>query len=79
LDARKFGTQRPSLFYCGDDRTAKGAVAKLGEELWFEPVDAGPLVVARYLGPLACPWMQLANNCGMGPEIAFTLICGERA
>lgn len=73
LDARKFGAPKPSLFFCGDDRGAKIIVAKLGEELGFEPVDSGPLAIARYLEPLACLWMQLANTPGFGPTIAFSL------
>lgn len=74
LDSRKFMTQRPSLFYCGNDQEAKRLTARLAEDLGFEAIDAGPLHSARYLEPLASLWIQLANDCGMGPDITFALL-----
>lgn len=74
LDTRKFMTQRPNLFYCGDDGDANAVVAGLADELGFEAIDAGPLASARYLEPLAALGIQLANYCGLGPDIAFALL-----
>lgn len=46
-----FGTERASMFLCGDDAAAKDTVAGLARELGFDPVDAGPLRQARLLEP----------------------------
>src|SRR5271165_7276580 len=38
---------RPSLVYCGDDEAGKGVAAELIRDVGFDPVDAGPLRIAR--------------------------------
>jgi NADPH-dependent F420 reductase len=63
-----------TTFICGDDEQAKKVAAQLAEELGFDVVDAGPLMMARYLEPLAGLWVSLAYNRGMGPNIAFHLM-----
>lgn len=63
-----------TLCYCGDDPAAKRQVHQLAAELGFEPVDAGPLVQARLLEPLALLWITLALKQGLGREIAFRLM-----
>ncbi len=70
----KFGNDRAGLFYCGDDAAAKSVVAKLSEELGFQPIDVGPLKSARFLEPLCGIWLQLAYVQGMGPNVAFELL-----
>src|SRR5439155_3756476 len=42
---------RPSLVYCGDDSRAKKTAAGLIRDVGFDPVDAGPLRIARYTEP----------------------------
>jgi 8-hydroxy-5-deazaflavin:NADPH oxidoreductase len=69
-----FGSQRATMFFCGDDAAAKTIVARLVEETGFEPVDAGALAIARLLEPLAMLWIHLAYACGMGPDFAFKLV-----
>jgi NADPH-dependent F420 reductase len=69
-----FGTERPVMFYCGDDSAAKKTVHHLAEELGFEAVDAGPLTQARLLEPFALLWITLANFHGLGREIGFKLL-----
>jgi predicted dinucleotide-binding enzyme len=69
-----FGSDRPVMFYCGDDAVAKPAVKQLAGELGFEPVDAGPLTQARMLEPFALLWISLALVHGQGREIAFKLL-----
>jgi len=46
----------------------------LAAELGFDVVDAGGLIAARYLEPLAILWIHLAYKAGFGPNIAFRLI-----
>ncbi len=61
----------PSLVYCGDDADAKEVVATLIRDVGFDPVDAGPLRIARYIEPLALLIAQLAYEGEGGPELAY--------
>ena len=62
---------RPSLVYCGDDAGAKQVAAGLIRDAGFEPVDAGPLRIARYTEPFALLVAQLAYEGDAGPELAY--------
>ena len=62
---------RPSLVYCGDDESAKAVAADLIRDVGFEPVDAGPLRIARYTEPFALLVAQLAYEGDGGPELAY--------
>jgi hypothetical protein len=62
---------RPSLVYCGDDRRARTAAARLIRDLGFEPVDAGPLRIARYTEPFGLLVAQLAYERKGGPRLAY--------
>jgi len=64
-------TARPSLVYCGDDERAKGVTAELIRDAGFDPVDAGPLRIARYTEPFALLIGQLAYEGEGGPELAY--------
>jgi len=66
---RKAG--RPGLVYCGDDAGAKVVAAGLIRDAGFEPVDAGPLRIARYTEPFALLVAQLAYEGSAGPELAY--------
>jgi hypothetical protein len=63
--------RRPSLLYCGDDGDAKKVAARLIRDVGFEPVDAGPLRIARYIEPFSLAVAQLAYEGDAGPEIAY--------
>jgi predicted dinucleotide-binding enzyme len=62
---------RPSLVYCGDDSSSKGIAAKLIRDVGFDPVDAGPLRIARYTEPFALLVAELAYEGDGGPELAY--------
>jgi predicted dinucleotide-binding enzyme len=64
-------TKRPSLVYCGDDRRAKKVAVELIRDVGFEPVDAGPLRIARYTEPFALLVAQLAYEGRGGAELAY--------
>jgi 8-hydroxy-5-deazaflavin:NADPH oxidoreductase len=64
---------RPSLLYCGDDQDAKHIAASLIRDAGFEPVDAGPLRITRYLEPFSLAMAQLAYEGDEGPEIAYRI------
>jgi 8-hydroxy-5-deazaflavin:NADPH oxidoreductase len=62
---------RPSLVYCGDDPDASEAAAGLIRDVGFDPVDAGPLRIARYAEPFTLLVAQLAYEGDGGPELAY--------
>ncbi len=62
---------RPSLVYCGDDPSSKGIAAELIRDVGFDPVDAGPLRIARYTEPFALLVGELAYGGRNGPELAY--------
>jgi predicted dinucleotide-binding enzyme len=61
----------PSLVYCGDNKGAKETAAGLICDAGFDPVDAGPLRVARYTEPFALLIGELAYGGKGGPELAY--------
>jgi len=63
--------RRPSLVYCGDDAKTKKIAVELIRDVGFDPVDAGPLWIARYIEPFALLVGQLANEGKGGPELAY--------
>lgn len=63
--------ERPSLVYYGDDAKAKQLTAGLIADVGFEPVDAGPLRIARYAEPFVLLMAQLAYEGDGGPELAY--------
>jgi predicted dinucleotide-binding enzyme len=71
FDARRRKSGRPSLVYCGDNAEAKESAAGLIRDVGFDPVDAGPLRISRYLEPFALLVAQLAYEGTGGPELAY--------
>lgn len=70
FEARDKG-RRPSLVYCGDNAGGKRVAAELIRDVGFDPVDAGPLRIARYTEPFALLIAQLAYEGEGGPELAY--------
>src|SRR5207247_1036122 len=62
---------RPSLVYCGDDESGKAVAAELIRDVGFDPLDVGPLRIARYTEPLALLVAELAYEGEGGPELAY--------
>lgn len=62
---------RPSLVYGGDEPSSKAIAAQLIHDVGFDPVDAGPLRIARYIEPFAMLIGQLAYEGSRGPELAY--------
>jgi predicted dinucleotide-binding enzyme len=65
--------RRPSLLYCGNSDDAKAVAARLIRDVGFDPVDAGPLRIARYLEPFTLAVAQLAYEGDGGPRIAYRI------
>jgi len=72
-EARRRAAQS-SLVYCGDDESGKAAAAGLIRDAGFDPVDAGPLRIARYTEPFALLVAQLAYEGEGGPELAYRFV-----
>ena len=64
---------RPSLLYCGNSTDAKKVAARLIRDVGFDPVDAGPLRIARYLEPFTLAVAQLAYAGDEGPRLAYRI------
>jgi predicted dinucleotide-binding enzyme len=62
---------RPSLVYLGDEARSKKVAAALIRDVGFDPVDAGPLRIARYTEPFTLLVAQLAYEGAKGPELAY--------
>ena len=69
--ARRRRRNRPQLVYCGDHAGAKRVAARLIREVGFEPVNAGPLRIARYVEPASLLIAQLAYEGNGGPGLAY--------
>jgi len=68
--ARRKAT-RPSLLYCGSESRSKKVAAQLISDVGFDPVDAGPLRIARYTEPFTLLIAQLAYEGKTGPRLAY--------
>jgi predicted dinucleotide-binding enzyme len=62
---------RPSIVYCGENAKAKKVAAQLISDAGFEPIDAGPLRIARYTEPFTLLVAQLAYEGDRGPAMAY--------
>lgn len=63
-----------TMYYCGDNQSAKEAVRQLVIDVGFEPLDAGPLSFARVLEPYALLWITSAYKFGLGRDFAFAVV-----
>ncbi len=69
----RFGGEKQTLFYCGDDTGAKRLVAPLFQSLDVDAVDAGPLYAARFIEPAMFLLVHLAYSQKMG-QVATRLL-----
>ena len=70
FESKGSGT-RPSIVYCADNAKAKKVAAQLISDAGFEPIDAGPLRIARYTEPFTLLVAQLAYEGDRGPAMAY--------
>ncbi len=61
----------PDLVYCGDEKRAKITASRLIRDVGFNPVDGGPLSMARYIEPFSLLVAQLAYDGLDGPQLAY--------
>lgn len=67
-DTMTFGTDKPSVFYCGDDEASKSTIGRLITDIGFEAIDSGPLRNARFVEPTAMLLLQLGAFLGMAKQ-----------
>ena len=60
--------------YCGDDATGKRIAAELIHDTGVDPVDTGPLRIARCIEPFSLLVAQLACEGKDGPELAYRFV-----
>ncbi len=65
-------SQRVSVFVASDSERAKRAATEIATAIGFEVIDAGGLVNARYLEPVAGLNIYLGYGAGLGTAIAPT-------
>jgi len=46
----------PTMFFCGDDPSAKSQVAEILRQFGWEPFDCGGIIAARAIEPLCMLW-----------------------
>ena len=61
----------PDLAYCGDHKGAKKSAAVLIRDVGFNPVDVGPLSMARYIEPFSLLVAEIAYNRSNRPELGY--------
>jgi predicted dinucleotide-binding enzyme len=71
--ARRRTRTRPSMLFCSDDKKARMTAARLIGDVGFDPVDAGPLRMARNLEPFTLAMAQVAYEGQGGPRIAYRI------
>jgi len=70
----KIAGQAITIFYAGDDASAKEKVKRLILRLGFDAVDTGPLLSARCLEPMSLLNIRLGRFLGFGTTIGFSLV-----
>ncbi|MFP3644035.1 NADPH-dependent F420 reductase [Paraburkholderia sp. SIMBA_054] len=68
---RRSESLRPSLIFCGNDSNSKSVASDLIVQVGFDPVDAGPLQIARYIEPFGMLAGVLAYETDEGPAWAY--------
>jgi predicted dinucleotide-binding enzyme len=63
--------RRPNLVYCGDDAKAKKVVADLIRDVGFDPLDVGPLEMARSIEPFTLLVAQIAYEGDGAPALTY--------
>jgi len=74
MSTGKVKGEKLTLFVAGDDKAAKELVQSAGRDIGFDPVDAGPLMNARWMETLGYFNIQLGYMLKMGTEIGFRLV-----
>lgn len=70
-----FGGEKPDMFICGNDASAKAVADRLAQDLGWPPcIDLGDISRSRYLEPLAMVWITHFFDSNFNGDFAFKLI-----
>ncbi|MBL6956353.1 MAG: hypothetical protein ISR54_05980 [Chlorobium phaeobacteroides] len=70
-----FNGEKPDMFICGNEVSAKATASELAQQLDWPPViDLGCISKSRYLEPLAMVWITHFFNTGFNFNHAFKLL-----
>lgn len=70
-----FGGDKPDMFICGNDASAKATANQLSQDLGWPPViDLGDISKSRYLEPMGMVWITHLYNNGFNSNHAFKLL-----
>ena len=69
---------RPTMFFCGEDPTAKTHVATLIAQCGFEPLDVGGLVQALHLEHMTLLWVRMVRVQGHSPHLMWKALQAQR-
>jgi 8-hydroxy-5-deazaflavin:NADPH oxidoreductase len=73
-DNMKINSHDIGVFVCGDESIARTQVCTLVRDIGAEPINAGPLALARYTEPLGMLLVQLAYVQGFGSRVGAALL-----
>lgn len=65
---------KPAMFFCGNDRAAKQAVAGLIAQLGWEPLDVGGLEQALHLEHMTLLWVRMVRANGHSPHLVWAAL-----
>lgn len=72
----RIGNVQLAAFIAGDDLKSKQTVMSLARDIGFDPIDSGPLKIARFLEPMAMLMINLGFDMKLGTSIGFKLVKG---
>ncbi|MGQ0797682.1 MAG: NADPH-dependent F420 reductase [Methanobacteriota archaeon] len=76
MAAGKAGNDTLTLFVASDDGKAKDVVLRLGRDMGFDAIDAGPLSASRYIEPIAAQMILLGARTKVGWNIGLRVVRG---
>lgn len=68
---------KPMMPYAGNNHNSKNLVAKLIEEMGFEPLDCGELSQALHLEHMTLLWVTMVRKGQKSPKLVWASIRGE--
>ena len=74
MEAPDLKGRKAVMFICWDDGKPRTQVVVLSAALGVYTIDAGPLVRAGMLKPLALLWISAAYKFGFGRDFAFSIV-----
>lgn len=68
---------KPMMPYAGNNANSKSQVAKLIEDMGFEPIDTGDLSQALHLEHMTLLWVSMVRKGNLSPKLVWSAIRGE--